>query len=175
MKKFAMFLAVLFLTTAAWCQDVTMSDTTTVETGKLGWAITGLGSDENALVRVGLLGERTEVGLEGGWLDGLTPDSEEGWLGGFYGKYNLIDNAPLQIGTWQIETDWYIGVRGGVLFPEGEGVDAYGGAMTGLAFGDDTQQIGAEFQYDLTSKLWQQFADREDTWTVVGFVALKFQ
>lgn len=133
------------------------------------WTVTALGSDSTAMVRLGFLGTRTEIGFEGGWLDGLEPDSEEGWLSGFYGKYNLIDDAPLKVGSWEIETDWYIGVRGGLLWPEGEGVDAYGGAMTGLAFGDDVQQIGAEFQYDLTSDLWQQFADREETWAIVGF------
>lgn len=140
------------------------------------WAVQPLAGED--MVSLRLLrdgGGRTRVGPEVTWLDGVEGD-RQAWCFGFAGLYHLVDQAPLTIGSWEVPATWYVGVRGGVLVPEGGDPDATIALMTGLTLGsDEALAIGVEVQYALTERFWSPLGDVGDDTRVVGHASWRFR
>ncbi len=124
--------------------------------------------------RPGVLDDRTEIGLVGGWMDGIGAGQVEGWLAGIYGTYDLVKEAPLTIASFEVPVTWYIGTMLGVLWPHESEADATAALMTGLNFGDSKIRLGIRGEYSLTDALWSAFADIPDEARLLATVECRF-
>lgn len=127
--------------------------------------VTAVGNSDLLSLRVGITPwqGRTELGLYGIWLDGLTEDAEgEGFGGGLYATYDVVQDADWTIMSFSVPVTYYAGGQLGVLHGEDSDEDAQASFLTGLTFGDDRVRIGVEYSYLLDDGLWKEFGTIDD-------------
>jgi hypothetical protein len=140
------------------------------------WSATAFGSNDMIGLRLERLGERTGIGPEFMWKDGLTPGDVEAWgLGGF-AHYDLLKDGTIKILSYEVPTTIYAGARIGVLYTKEtdavpEKWDAQAGLVLGTLFGDAVNQVGFEAWVGATPALWNEFASTDpDAGVTVVFV-----
>lgn len=143
-----------------------------------GFAFTRTGYTPDATPRV-------TVGFEGLFVNDLE-DKGQGYGPGFFGRYDLVQDADFELLGLKAPVTWYVGVYGDVLFRESwKSIKPLPGLMTGLYFGKGTltaddlsagkrwaASFGVEEQYLATSDLWAKFADVDRTFQTVVFVQI---
>lgn len=170
---------IALLTVPAIAQDANALD-------PMQYSATLFGSDNLMGARLELLGQRTGWGPEFLWQDGLSPGDAQAWGIGGFARYDLMKEQTLQVLNVAIPTTVYVGVRAGVLYSEdGQMVsetgnvstdrwDAQAGLVLGTVFGDSRNQIGFEAWAAATPKLWEEFADKQDSYGVVVTLTRRF-
>ena len=159
MRTWMICLAVLSMATVVQAADPNVLD-------PMKYSATIFGSDDMIGLRVERLGERTGVGPEFMWKDGLTPGDVEAWGLGAFARYDLMKDQTLKILTYEVPVTIYAGIRAGVLYSEerddiAEKWDAQAGLVLGTVFGDDVNQIGFEGWVSAGPALWNEFADAQ--------------
>jgi len=141
--KRATFVAVILLMTIA---TVFGAEPIPITTGQ--WVGTAAGSSDLLSLGGGYrpAGGRTEFGLFAEWVDGLAEGGQEGYGGGLYASYDLVQEAPFTILSFQVPVTWSVGGQLGALhMPEVNDEDAIANLTTGLSFGDETIRIGIAY------------------------------
>jgi hypothetical protein len=129
------------------------------------WPITTVGSDDLASQRIGWRPDkgRTEFGGYVIWMDGVAGPDTEGFGGGVYGTYDLVQNAEFNVLWYTVPVTWLVGGELGALEREDANEDAMAGLFTGISFGDERIRIGVEYHYLLDKDLWREFGDLNDS------------
>ncbi len=159
----------------AWGQDVNG-----VASSRL--AVSALGNDQTVCLRAGWrAGDRTEIGIEGLWADGVGDDTSEALGASVYATYDLMSGQTTKILSVEIPTTIYAGVKAGALFPtEGEGadqdVDATAALITGVTFGSDRVRLGMEAQLYAPNEWlgWQEFTELDDSARLLVTAQIRF-
>jgi hypothetical protein len=160
-------LAVLTMIAAVQAADPVTPDAAT-------GSVNLLAGEDMALARIGFTPsqvERVTVGPEVGYIEGVKDGPPRGVTVGFFGTYDLVKDATLDVLATQVPATWYVGVHGDGLFREGVDVDMTAGLMTGLRIGHTEvagghkwcAALGIEAQYLLTKTLWRELADVDDS------------
>lgn len=149
------------------------------------WIVTAYGSDDLLGVRAGLRPweGRTELGLFGMWMDGLSlgdgksdegGNQQESGGGGVYATYDVVQDAQFTVLSYQVPINIYVGGQLGVLHRADSDEDATAGLMTGLSFGDAAIRIGVEYQYLLDKELWKELGAIDDNHRILLTLGLRF-
>jgi len=141
-----------------------------------------LGSNDQLELRLGYRPQagRSEIGLDGIWLDGLEGVAE-GYGLAAYATYDVVSGLdlpwtmPFGMGNGTLKADGYLGARIGMVSPrDGDfDPDATAALLAGIRFGGPKVQVGVEFQQNLTKDLWSSLADLPES-RVVACVGYHF-
>jgi len=122
--------------------------------------------------------ERVQIGLEGGYWDGLREGQHQCWTVEFVGRYFVVQDAEMNVGIGSIPTDAYVGVGLGMELSKEVDVDDIVDLRTGAIFGDKSKGflglpvlLGTELRWTMTDAFWSGSRQGD----VVGFVTLGYQ
>ncbi len=138
---------------------------TVIEKQEPAWDFWALGRYGQFTARAGHVQGRTELGIEGSYLDSLEPDDIHAYAAGLYGLYVVNPNAAFPIRGWlPLEWDW---------LPETVPVEFYVGGKMDFEFANHklmpaivigakiatgtNLSIGAEYQRAFTDAVSKEF------------------
>lgn len=105
--------------------------------------------------------ERVRIGPEFTYDDGVNPEQTEAYgvraVGQYYGLYGV----PMQLWTFEVPTDWFVGVGIGAQWAGSWKADNVADLRTGFEFGAGPVKLGVLYRYNLPEWAWEGLENAE--------------